>query len=160
MVVKQFKAPEFPNCNNSSVTRVFLAGTIDMGNSEDWQKKVVDFLDKSDKKFYVFNPRRDEFDSKSEQKFSDPVFYQQVNWELTCLDNADIILMCLLSTSKSPISLLELGLYAKSRKLLLYCEEEFYRKANLEVVCTKYNIPMYTSMKELLYSDNFQKLLR
>lgn len=160
MILKEFKAPEWPNCTDPSATKIFLAGTIDMGQSEDWQKQVVKRLDKDPDKYYVFNPRRDDFDPKAEQKFEDPYFYQQVNWELTNLDNCDIILMCLLGTSKSPISLLELGLYATTDKVILYCEDEFYRRGNLQVVCTKYKIPVFSSMKELLESSSFKSLLR
>lgn len=48
----------------------------------------------------------------------------------------------------SPISLLELGLYATSKKLHVICPEGFWRKGNIEIVCSKYNIPLYNSIEE------------
>jgi len=39
------------------VERIFLAGTIDMGNSVDWQKEVTEFLNKYDGDLTVYNPR-------------------------------------------------------------------------------------------------------
>lgn len=133
-------------------SKVFLAGTIEMGNSEDWQTKVSVFL--SDRPYIILNPRRDEWDSSWEQKIENPQFYQQVNWELDALNKSDIIILYLLPDSKSPISLLELGLYASSGKLLVCCPEGFWRKGNVEIVCERYNIPLYENIKNLL-EDNF-----
>lgn len=132
--------------------KVFLAGTIEMGKSEDWQTKVTECLINS--AYVILNPRRDEWDASWEQKITNPQFYQQVNWELNALDKADYIIMNLLPESKSPISLLELGLYANSGKLLVCCPDGFWRKGNVEIVCEKFNIPMYENMQKLL-RDNF-----
>jgi hypothetical protein len=52
--------------------------------------------------------------------------------------------------TKSPISLLELGLYANSGKLVVYCPEGFWRKGNVDIVCEKYFIPNF---------DNWDKLI-
>lgn len=133
-------------------TKIFLAGTIEMGNSEDWQTKVTESL--SDRAYTILNPRRDEWDSSWEQKIENPQFYQQVNWELDALNKSDIIILYLLPDSKSPISLLELGLYASSGKLLVCCPEGFWRKGNVEIVCERYNIPLYENIENLL-TDNF-----
>jgi len=128
--------------------RIFLAGTIEMGNSEDWQSQVEEALINTG--YTLLNPRRDEWDSSWEQKIENPQFYQQVNWELDALDKSEIIIMNLLPDSKSPISLLELGLYANSGKLLVCCPEGFWRKGNVEVVCERYDIPLYDNLEELL----------
>ena len=133
-------------------TKVFLAGTIEMGKSEDWQTKVSAIL--SDRPYTILNPRRDEWDSSWVQRIENPQFYQQVNWELDALNKADIIILYLLPDTKSPISLLELGLYASSGKLLVCCPEGFWRKGNVEIVCERYNIPLYEKLNDLL-DDNF-----
>ena len=133
-------------------TKVFLAGTIEMGKSEDWQTKVSAIL--SDRPYTILNPRRDEWDSSWVQRIENPQFYQQVNWELDALNKADIIILYLLPDTKSPISLLELGLYASSGKLLVCCPEGFCRKGNVEIVCERYNIPLYEKLNDLL-DDNF-----
>jgi hypothetical protein len=52
--------------------------------------------------------------------------------------------------TKSPISLLEFGLYAKSKKLLVVCESNFWRKGNVDVVCEKYKVQQFQTLKEVL----------
>ena len=52
--------------------------------------------------------------------------------------------------TKSPISLLEFGLYAKSKKLYVCCPNVFYRKENIDIVCEKYNIPQKENLDELV----------
>lgn len=134
-------------------TRVFLAGTIEMGNSEDWQSNVTKLL--ADYPITILNPRRADWDSSWAQEFENPQFHQQVTWELNALDRADIIILNLLPDSKSPISLLELGLYASSGKLLVCCPEGFWRKGNVDIVCERFNIPLYNNIAELLHNNFF-----
>ena len=133
--------------------KIFLAGTIEMGNSEDWQSKISESL--SDKPYTILNPRRVDWDSSWAQEFENPQFYQQVTWELNALDKADIIILYLLPDSKSPISLLELGLYAASGKLLVCCPKGFWRKGNVDIVCERFNIPIYDNIGELLHNNFF-----
>ena len=131
--------------------KIFLAGTIEMGNSIDWQSEVTEYF--KGRPFTILNPRRDEWDSSWEQSIKNAKFYQQVNWELDALDKSDYIIMNLLPESKSPISLLELGLYANSGKLLVCCPDGFWRKGNVEIVCEKFNIPMYENIEILLHNN-------
>jgi hypothetical protein len=137
----EFKPPmniALRDCNSLSV---FLAGTIDMGNSYDWQKAATTrFLRHN---ITVFNPRRDEWDSSWEQSFEAPQFSQQVNWELDALEKANLILLHFDKDSLSPISLLELGLYAASDKLIVNCPKGFYRKGNVDIVCNRFNVPLF-----------------
>ena len=74
----------------------------------------------------------------------------QVNWELEHLEDADFILMNFLPDSKSPITLLELGLFAKSGKLYVVCTEGFYRYDNVRITCAKYGVPVYASLTEAI----------
>ena len=85
---------------------VFLAGSIEMGQAEDWQSQVGQAL--SDLDIIVLNPRRDEWDATWMQSFSNPQFRQQVEWELTGLEHASIIAMYFARSTKAPITLLEL----------------------------------------------------
>jgi hypothetical protein len=71
---------------------------------------------------------------------------------LDALNKSDLIILNLLPDSKSPISLLELGLYASSGKLLVCCPDGFWRKGNVEIVCERYDIPLYDSLDDLLNS--------
>lgn len=129
----------------------FLGGTIEMGQSVDWQLDMGKFFLEQD--CHVFNPRRPDWDSSWKQEYSNPQFAQQVNWELDCLDVADIILLYFVPDTKSPISLLELGLYADSKKLWVVCPEGFWRKGNVDIVCARKNIPLFDSLDK--FKDYF-----
>ena len=76
---------------NRLITKVFLAGTIDMGNSENWQEKFINKLKEQSTR----------------------------------------------------------GLFAKSGKLFVICPDEFYRSGNVQIICNKFNIPLYKSIEEL-----------
>jgi hypothetical protein len=139
-----FKPPQNISKRDFSKTSFFLAGSIEMGSAEDWQKEMETFL--SGLGCDVFNPRRDDWDSSWEQKFENSQFYQQVNWEMDALDKADNILFYFAPGTKSPISLLELGLYAHSRKIFVVCPEGFWRRGNVEMVCNRYDIRFFESL--------------
>ncbi|KAJ6545564.1 hypothetical protein B0H19DRAFT_1167988 [Mycena capillaripes] len=55
------------------------------------------------------------------------MFKEQVDWELDSQDRADFIAMFFHPYTKAPVSLLELGLYAPSGKMVVCCPEGFYR---------------------------------
>ena len=130
-----------------SLKYVFLAGTIDMGQSEDWQTLMSDwFLTVGG--WGVFNPRRRDWDSTWLQDHSNPAFSQQVRWEINAMDKSDLILMYFAPSSKSPISLLELGMHLRSKKLHVVCPPGFYRKGNVDIVCDLFNIPLYESFNQ------------
>lgn len=137
-----------PNNFEGNHIKMFLAGTIDMGNSVDWQKVVCDGL--SDENVILLNPRRDDWNSDWEQTIDNDYFRGQVEWELNNLDVCDIILMYFDKDSKSPISLLELGLYADQRKMIVCCPQGFYRKGNVDIVCKKYNIKVVETLDQLI----------
>lgn len=140
------KAPE--ELNTDSLPGVFLAGSIEMGKAEDWQKKVTSLM--SNEAVAIFNPRRDDWDSSWEQKIENEKFAEQVNWELNAMERASVIVMYLSPETQSPISLLELGLHAASGKLLVCCPEGFWRKGNVDVVCAKYGVPTFNTIEELV----------
>lgn len=130
---------------NSRDTKVFLAGSIEMGAAEDWQK-MVERVFKHKDDLVIFNPRRDDWDSSWKQNESNPEFNYQVNWELDKLNEANIIFMYFSPETKSPISLLELGLYANSKKMIVVCPDAFWRKGNVDIVCNRFNIPLYETL--------------
>jgi hypothetical protein len=139
------KAPCIPTWDLSTDTSVFLAGSIEMGAAEDWQSVIPELFNDRNKLTFL-NPRRDDWDSSWEQKESNPQFSKQVNWEMNMLDVCDIIFMYFSPETKSPISLLELGLYANSGKMIVCCPDEFWRKGNVDIVCSRYNIPVYNTL--------------
>lgn len=122
---------------------LFLGGTIDNGSSLDWQKTLVDELNLSDTvhPIMIYNPRREDWpDSNGNNEIE-----KQINWELYHLERADLIVMNILGNSKSPISLMELGLFARTGKLIVFCNHNFYRYDNVRIVCRTYNIPLYNT---------------
>jgi hypothetical protein len=135
---------------------IFLAGTIDMGNSTDWQTETIELIHYRYGPFHfnIINPRRKDWDSSWVQEYQNPNFYQQVNWELSALEAADVIIVYFAAGSQSPITLMELGLYAGSGKCLVVCEDGFWRKGNVEIVCDNYDIPMYETIKDVVNTLN------
>jgi hypothetical protein len=142
-----YRAPDSIDAINQDILSVFLAGSIEMDKAVDWQKKCEEVLSA---KYIIFNPRRNEWNSDWEQSITNAKFKEQVDWELNALEKADIIIMFFANNTKSPISLLEFGLYAQSNKMKVVVEEDFWRKGNIDVVCEKYNIQQYESLEELL----------
>lgn len=133
---------------------IFLAGTIDDGRSSDWQGEIIKACsDIEEIEFY--NPRR--YDFPEHPKKEDVV--NQIRWEQEHLDKADYILMNLLPGSKSPISLLELGLYAISGKMIVHCPESFYRYTNVEETCRKYAIYLNNDTSTQALKESVQKIV-
>jgi hypothetical protein len=128
---------------------VFLAGSIEMGKADDWQTKLANEFSTWTNVVF-FNPRRAGWDSSWEQRQSAINFNYQVNWELNHLEAADIIFMYFAPDTKSPISLLELGAYGTSGKMIVCCPDEFWRKGNVEVFCTRNNIPLFNTMEDAI----------
>ena len=150
------KAPDL-RVFDSNVRRdftLFLAGSIELGSAKKWQDEMTEAL--KDVKGYIFNPRRDDWDASWEQTIENEQFKTQVKWELDCLENAKYIFMHFEPETKSPITLLELGLHAANandlgyRKLLVHCPKGFWRKGNVDVTCERYNIDMVDSIEDAI----------
>ena len=127
---------------------VFLAGSIEMGLAVDWQEAVTTGL--GDLDLVVLNPRRDDWDSSWRQSIEDARFREQVEWEISAQQRADLIVLYFAPETKAPITLLELGLFAASGKQVVCCPDGYWRKGNVEVVCARYNIPMVATLEELI----------
>jgi hypothetical protein len=127
---------------------IFLAGSIEMGLAEDWQTRVQSEL--KDLNITVFNPRRDDWDSSWTQEQSNPQFNAQVNWEMNRLEECDIMFMYFSPETKSPISLLELGSYGPRNISVVCCPLGFWRRGNVEIFCTRHDIPMFDTLDEAI----------
>lgn len=147
MIAIEVKAPNTIEEKNSYL-KVFLAGSIEMGKAAKWQERVTRALE--NERVILYNPRRDDWDSSWEQSIDNRQFRTQVEWELTHMDKADIILMYLDPETKSPISLMELGIHCTSDKLVVCCPEGFWRKGNVDVVCKWNKIDMVPSISALI----------
>ncbi len=128
---------------------VFLAGSIDMGKAIDWQTQVVNAFARDNVTFW--NPRRGDWDSSWKQEITFAPFREQVEWELNALETADIIVVCFDPKGQAPITLLELGLHAKSMKpVIVCCPDGFWRKGNVDIVATKYHLDQVDTIEDMI----------
>ena len=140
--------PTDKNQNDKKWAHVFLAGSIEMGAAEDWQEKVFNHF--KGWEVTMYNPRRDSWDASWKQEEKEDQFNQQVNWELNKLDESDFIFMYFDPTSKSPISLLELGRYSQTGKMIVCCPKGFWRRGNVQIICTRDNVPFFDNLEDAI----------
>lgn len=129
--------------------KVFLCGSIEMDQAREWQSEIVRKL--KDANIVILNPRRENWDSSWKQELSDRNFVGQVEWELDAIEMADLVAVHFEPDTKSPITMLEIGLFAKSdpKKLIIHCPEGFWRKGNIDIVCRRYGIKQVETLDEL-----------
>jgi len=128
---------------------LFLAGSIEMGEAENWQERVAREL--SDvPNLTILNPRRDDWDRSWVQSIAYRQFREQVEWEISAQEMANVIFMYFAPASKAPITLLELGLFARSGKMIVCCPDGFWRKGNVEVVCNRFGIPLSDDLDDAI----------
>jgi hypothetical protein len=139
--------PPTPIAFNEGERSVFLAGSIELGQAEDWQSTIEHAL--SDLPIAILNPRRDAWDASWEQTFENPMFRGQVEWELEGLERATLIAMYFAPTSKAPITLLEFGLHARSRRAIVCCPKGYWRRGNVQVVCARYGVRVVEDLDQL-----------
>ena len=140
--------PPAPLALTDGELSVFLAGSIEMGRAEAWQAAVESSL--ADLPIAILNPRRDEWDASWEQSFHNPQFREQVKWEFERLERASVVAMYFAPATQAPITLLELGLLARSDKLVVCCPAGYWRRGNVEVVCARYGVPLLAELSELM----------
>jgi hypothetical protein len=126
---------------------VFLAGSIEMGQAEHWQEMLERAL--ADLDVLILNPRRDQWDSSWVQTLANPMFREQVEWELAAQERAEVIAMYFAPATRAPITMLELGLAARSGRLIVCCPEGFWRKGNVDVACARYGVPTVPDLEAL-----------
>jgi len=140
--------PPMPLAPAEGQRSVFLAGSIEMGQAEPWQATAEQVL--ADLPATILNPRRDEWDASWEQSIGNPQFRAQVEWELQAQELASVIAMYFAPATRAPVTLLELGLFARSGKLVVCCPPGFWRRGNVEVVCARYGVPLCAELAQLL----------
>lgn len=127
---------------------IFLAGSIEMGKAIDWQSELA----KSLKEYpgTLLNPRREHWGYDWKQSVDNKKFKEQLEWEFTGLSRSDYIVLYFAPDSKSPISLLELGLFSRNHKIICCCPKKFWRRGNVEFICQKFKIPLVENLDELI----------
>ena len=150
--MKVYTAPDWSFKDWGSHT-VFLAGSIEQDKAEKWQDEVISSLSDLDDDLILFNPRRKQWDSSWIQSPSNPNFNEQVRWELEHLENSQYAAFYFDSETKAPITLLELGLtlgQGEKDKVYVCCPARYWRRGNVQMVCEKYQIPIYDHLEELI----------
>jgi hypothetical protein len=127
---------------------VFLAGSIEMGTAAPWQDRMIAAL--ADRPIAILNPRRPDWDASWRQSIDDPKFREQVEWELHGLERSSVVAMYFDPATRSPVTLIELGLTAASGRLIVGCPHGFWRRGNLEVVCARHGVALHDDLDALI----------
>ncbi|MBP3732211.1 MAG: nucleoside 2-deoxyribosyltransferase domain-containing protein [Bacilli bacterium] len=152
-MIKTITAPE--SYENLEGKFIFLAGTIDNGESEDWQAEVSKYAEglETTENVYILNPRRNDWNPNATEKDIE----DQIKWELGALKRSEVIIMNILESSKSPISLLEMGLFGKDNPgFYVFCGPGFYRYTNVRVTAEEFGIKHYSDYT----TDDIKKLIK
>lgn len=128
--------------------RIFLGGSIEMGKAPNWQAAFADKI--AYLPIAAFNPRRICWDASLEQDIKNKALLHQIDWEMKNLDNADLIIIYLHPNTISPVSLMELGRYSQSGKLIVCCPEGYHRRGNVQYLCKKDNVLLLDDFDELV----------
>ncbi len=128
---------------------VFLAGSIEMGRAVDWQAEVIEAV--ADLDGVLLNPRRADWDSSWEQRYDNPQFFEQVNWELDGMNDSDLTFFYFAPGTQSPITIGEFYQQASQHEeLVVVCPQEFWRRGNIEVTARYWGFegPIYETLED------------
>jgi hypothetical protein len=130
---------------------LFLAGSIEMGTAEHWQNRVIETL-KDCKRLTIYNPRRADWDSSWVQSIDNPQFKEQVEWELDHLQRANLAIFYFDPSTKSPITLMELGMMSNpwSPLTIVVCPKGFWRRGNVEIFCNREGIEFFETLEDAI----------
>ena len=135
---------------------VFLAGSIEMGRAINWQRRLTTALQHLP--LAVLNPRRGRWDPAAQPTPADATFRSQVEWELDGLQRADVIAFFFDAATMSPVTMLELGLWARSAKMVVCCPDAFWKAGNVRIVCEREDVPCVAKFEDLV--EETVKMLR
>jgi len=138
--MKIYRTSEDYSNRDFSNKTVFLAGSIDLKLSGNWREELA--LQFGDEVCF-FDPTRYNHDELNDEEMKN-----HIQWEHETMEMVDVILINFLPKAKSPISLAELGLYARSSKLIVVCPDEFYEKHYVKSLCDRFEIPFYSSLSQ------------
>jgi len=154
--MKVIKAPHPFKDETRDKFTIFLGGSIEMGDAENWQERLTNDLSKYSDQLVLLNPRRDDWDSTWAQ---DPTpgtkFYEQVSWEMDAQEGwSDLIVYYFAPGTKSPITLLELGSYGSRDpyNTIVCCPPDFWRYGNVYMFCEEHNIPFTDTYEDMLFA--------
>ncbi|KAH3938421.1 hypothetical protein HBH98_252620 [Parastagonospora nodorum] len=149
--------PDFRHClpptkveygKDNDLFSAFTVGSIEMGSAIQWQRELVKHL--KDLPIIVTDPRRGHWNLNINAKKDDREFFDQVKWELDSLTRADVIVVFFDCNTSSPVTLLELGLWVQSGKVIVCCDQRYWRQPNISIVCERYEVPLVSSFHHLV----------
>lgn len=127
---------------------VFLAGSIEMGKAVQWQRHLYNYL--QDLPIEVFNPRRGHWDPNVTAEAKHLDFRRQVNWEWEALKDATVICFFFDHETMSPVTMLELGKWLNSDKVVVCCDKRFWKGGNIHLVCEYEKVPLAENFTDLV----------
>lgn len=139
-----------PQPFNGDSRSVFLSGSISEINRELWQRSFSNAF--SDSAVTILDPYRPDWDASWKEDISFAPFKEQVEWELDMQEKSDIIALYFGPEAKAPISLLELGLFVRSKKAIVACPDGFWKKGNVQIVCARFGIELVDDLDALIQS--------
>jgi hypothetical protein len=145
-VYKPTTPATWPSYDNPA--SIFLAGSIEMGKAIQWQEHLTNEL--QDLEVTVCNPRRGQWSTSQVPGERDELFKHQVEWELAALEKVDVITFFFDKNTLSPVTMLELGLWTQSGKVVVCCHKDFWKSGNIHHVCKKYNVPYVKDYADLI----------
>jgi hypothetical protein len=150
---KKTRHPDFavnlpPGEPNHGKFSLFTAGSIEMGAAVPWQSRLIEHLE--DLPITISNPRKGYWDPTVDVKSRDIEFRMQVEWEMNALKAATVICFFFDVNTISPVTLMELGMWASSGKVIVCCGTDYWRSGNVDIVCDRYNIPRVDSFESLI----------
>ncbi|KAG8167630.1 hypothetical protein KVR01_003319 [Diaporthe batatas] len=129
---------------------IFLAGPTDFN----WRQGFITALKQrlTAVNITIFDPFQPRWDATwKEDVDTDPRFAAQVDWELSRQEGATTVAVFFHADSQAPISLLELGLCARSGKAVVGCEPGYWKRGNVQAVCRRYGVPLADSLDGLAH---------
>lgn len=110
---------------SASGPSIFLAGSINRGEADDWQAQVSTAATATwiETDLTLYNPRRSTWADASEN--------EQMAWTLPLLKTVDYVIMHLTGSGASPISTLELGMFIDDPRLYLSVDDSYDRKETI-----------------------------
>lgn len=134
---------------SNNLRSVFLAGTIDNGNSFDWQSVVIQRLQNLD--CIIYNPRKASWNSALNATNPSETLRRQVDWEQTCIFAASEVFFNFEAGSVSPISLLEYGqCFATSKSTIVRCPTGYFRYGNIKIMQDSIQEPTFTDLDKAI----------
>ncbi|KAI2611720.1 uncharacterized protein GGS25DRAFT_520031 [Hypoxylon fragiforme] len=128
---------------------VFLAGTTTaVDAAPDWRETLSASL--SPHPVTIFNPHRPDWDATWREDIAFPPYREQVQWELSRQRAADLVVVYFHPATLAPVSLLELGLWARvPGKVVAVAPEGYRKRGNVQMVCREFGVRFLERVEEV-----------